>query len=222
MIEFALFDLDDTLYSAQCGLWAAIGERIDRYMIERLGMPAETTRARRKHYLETFGTTLNGLRREHAIDTHDFLEFVHAVPVQLYLTPSAELDAMLGRLPVTKVIFTNADAPHARRVLECLGVAHHFSQIIDIHALEFVNKPERQAYERALELLGARPDQCVFIDDAVRNLKPAHDLGMLTVLVRAGDQEGAAARPAGVDYQIASILELEAVLTVALGERSRA
>jgi FMN phosphatase YigB (HAD superfamily) len=62
----------------------------------------------------------------------------------------------------------------------------------------------------------------VFIDDAVRNLKPAHDLGMLTVLVHAGDLEGAAARPAGVDFQIASILELEAVLTAALGERSRA
>ena len=222
MIEFALFDLDDTLYSAQCGLWAAIGERIDRYMVERLGLPAETTQAQRKHYLQTFGTTLNGLRREYAVDAHDFLAFVHAVPVPQYLTPSADLDVMLRRLPLTKVIFTNADAPHARRVLECLGVAHHFSQIIDIHALEFVNKPEQQAYKRALELLGARPEQCVFVDDAVRNLKPAHDLGMLTVLVRDGGLDGAAARPAGVDYQIASILELEAVLAVALGQRSRA
>ena len=34
-----LFDLDDTLYAAECGLWPAIGQRITQYMIERLGLP---------------------------------------------------------------------------------------------------------------------------------------------------------------------------------------
>ena len=68
MLKFALFDLDDTLYAAQCGLWAAIGERIDLFMVERLGLAPDSVVAQRRHYLETFGTTLNGLRREHALD----------------------------------------------------------------------------------------------------------------------------------------------------------
>ncbi len=217
MLRFALFDLDDTLYAAQCGLWAAIGERIDLFMVERLGLAPETVVAQRRHYLETFGTTLNGLRREHQVDPHAYLDFVHDLPLPNYLSPNSALDAMLTRLPMTKAIFTNADAAHARRVLDCLGIARHFAQIIDIHTLEFINKPDARAYQRALALLGARPEECVFSDDAPRNLRPAHDLGLLTVLVRAGDQ----ALPNGVDYQIASILELEGVLAAA-GAHSRA
>jgi putative hydrolase of the HAD superfamily len=198
MIHYLLFDLDDTLYTAQCGLWAAIGARIDRYMVERLGLAPETTAAQRKHYLETYGTTLNGLRREHEIDPHEFLQFVHDVPVTEFLAPSAKLDGMLARLPQTKVVFTNADAPHARRVLACLGIAHHFQQIIDIHTLEFANKPDQRAYQRALALLGARPEACLFVDDAVRNLRPAQALGMTTVLVRPGGGP----LPEGVDFQV--------------------
>jgi putative hydrolase of the HAD superfamily len=207
LLQFALIDLDDTLYASQCGLWAAIGERIDQYMVERLGLAAGTTVALRKHYLETYGTTLNGLRHDYAVDPYDFLRFVHDVPVARYLTPSVELDAMLERLPLTKVIFTNADAGHAQRVLGCLGVARHFARIVDIHALDFVNKPDPRAYARALTLIGARPERCVLVDDAARNLRPAHEVGMRTVLV------GPAGPPLpGVDFHISSILELENVL----------
>lgn len=201
MLRFALFDLDDTVYAAQCGLWAAIGKRIDLFMVERLGLAPETVVAQRRHQ----------------VDPHAYLDFVHDLPLPNYLSPNAALDAMLTRLPMTKAIFTNADAAHARRVLDCLGIARHFAQIIDIHTLEFINKPDARAYQRALALLGARPEECVFSDDAPRNLRPAHDLGLLTVLVRAGDQ----ALPNGVDFQIQSILELEGVLAAA-GAHSRA
>lgn len=216
MLEFALLDLDDTLYAAQSGLWAAIGERIDRYMVERLGLAPEFTKAQRKHYLEMYGTTLNGLRREHTIDPHEFLHFVHDVPLPRYLAPSVELNAMLTRLPQTKVIFTNADAAHAQRVLACLGITHHFTQIIDILTLEFINKPDTRAYERALALIGAQAEQCVFVDDAARNLRPAHALGMLTVQVATASDPV----PDGVDFQIENILQLEGVL--ARAETARA
>lgn len=208
MLKFALFDLDDTLYAAQCGLWTAIGARIDMYMVERLGYAPGTTSARRKHYLESFGTTLNGLRREHDLDPNEFLQYVHAVPVNDYLVTSAELDQMLARLPLTKLIFTNADAAHARRVLSCLGVAKQFSRIIDIHALEYANKPQPAAYARALALAGAQPAECVFIDDQLRNLRPAYALGMVTVLIRP---EGGPL-PEGVHLQLESVLGLEAAL----------
>ena len=211
MLRYILFDLDDTLYTPQCGLWAAIGARIDRYMVERLGLAPEATAAQRRHYLETYGTTLNGLRRDHHIDPHEFLQFVHDVPVTQYLAPNAELEAMLARLPQRKVIFTNADAPHARRILDCLDIDRHFVGIIDIHALEFINKPDQRAYERALALIGARPREALFVDDAVRNLRPAQALGLTTVLVRPGGGQ----RPEGVDFQIESILDLETVLAEA-------
>ena len=64
---------------------------------------------------------------------------------------------MLERLELRKIIFTNADAKHARRVLSRLGIMRHFESIIDIHLLEFVNKPDRRAYLRALDFASARP-----------------------------------------------------------------
>ena len=208
MLDVLLFDLDDTLYARASGLWPAIGQRINAYMIERMGLGAEAARNLRHMYLEQYGTTLNGLRAEHGIDPTEYLAFVHDLPLEQYLEPSPELDLMLARLPQRKVIFTNADAPHAERVIQRLGVTKHFERIIDVHTLNFVNKPNPRAYQQVLDMVGAAPAACLFVDDAVRNLQPAHTLGMTAVLI----SPAGGALPPGVDYQIDSILELEPLL----------
>ena len=206
MLRYALFDLDNTLYPADSGLWEAIAERINLYMTERMRLsPAEATAIRRR-YLTAFGTTLNGLRLEYAIDPLDYLNFVHDLPLASYLRPRPALDAMLGRLPLVKGIFTNADASHAERVLDQLGIRRHFTHIIDILALDFASKPEPLAYRRALDLLGAVPAECLFVEDMARNLLPAHDLGMRTVLVGPAPDDHSA------DYVIPDILDLENIL----------
>ena len=216
-LRYALFDLDNTLYPADNGLWGAISERINLYMIQRLQMPPAEAGALRRRYLHAFGNTLSGLRQDFGIDGVEYLNFVHDLPLERYLRPDPALDAMLARLPQEKVIFTNADTPHARRVLGHLGLSQHFTRIVDIVALNFVNKPEPRAYQRALELLGAAPGECVFVEDTAHNLPPAHDLGMCTVLVDNHPAERAPAHPAapGIDYSIADILELEDILAAA-------
>ena len=110
MLRVILFDLDDTLYARSCGLWPAIGQRINDYMMERLSLPPEVAIAMRQVYLDKYGTTLNGLRAEFGIDTEDYLAYVHDLPLERYLEPSRDLDQMLARLPLRKVIFTNSDA----------------------------------------------------------------------------------------------------------------
>ncbi len=205
MLRVALIDLDDTLYGPETGLWPAIGLRIERFMIEAMGLAAGTVPALRRRYFETYGTTLNGLVAEHGIDPAEYLKYVHDLPLERFLSPSPALDEMLARMPLTKAIFTNADAAHARRVLAQLGVAGHFDTIVDIAALDYQCKPEPAAYARALAMVGAAADECLYADDSLRNLIPARALGMTTVLV--GPQ------PAhGVDFAIPSILELEQVL----------
>jgi putative hydrolase of the HAD superfamily len=208
MLNVLLFDLDDTLYARASGLWPAIGQRITAYMVERMGMGVEQARGLRALYLAQYGTTLNGLRHEHGIDPLDYLAFVHDLPLEQYLAPSPALDQMLARLPQRKLIFTNADAPHAERVIQRLGVARHFERIIDVHTLNFVNKPDPRAYEQVLQIVGAPPAACLFVDDAARNLQPAHALGMTAVLI----SPAGSALPPDVDYQIDSILELEPLL----------
>ena len=206
MLRHALFDLDNTLYPPSSGLWEAIGQRIGQFMVERLGIRPEEVRERRRNYLHAFGTTLSGLRQEFDVDPDDFLSFAHDLPLEKFLRYDPELDAMLGRLPLTKTVFTNADADHARRVLERLGVSRHFSHIVDIRVLEWINKPDQRAYLRAMELISALPEECLFADDAVRNLIPARGLGMLTVLV-GGDGESE-----GAHYQIPLVTKIESVV----------
>ncbi|MGA2112733.1 MAG: pyrimidine 5'-nucleotidase [Anaerolineales bacterium] len=198
-----LLDLDDTLYPHTSGVWQAIGERIDQFMIERCAIPPSQVVRLRSEYFYSFGTTLNGLRVHYGIDPFEYLRYVHDIPLELYLQPDPRLEKMLSRLPQRKTIFSNSDEGHTRRVLRRLGIENLFDRIVDIVALDFVNKPNPDAYRTALRLLGfPRPRQCVLVDDQVRNLAPARDQGWITVWVGQG-QAGE-----GVDYHIEQILDL--------------
>jgi putative hydrolase of the HAD superfamily len=180
----------------------AIGHRINLYMIERLGVKQEEVSAIRDSFLKDFGTTLNALRRYYPVDPHEFLDFVHDIPLDR-LQYDAALGRMMDSLEPRKIVFTNADAKHARRVLARLGILHCFESIIDIHMLEFVNKPYRRAYLKALDFAVASPEECVLIEDSPANIAPARALGMITVLV------GNAAKPDGAHYHIDRITDFE-------------
>jgi pyrimidine 5'-nucleotidase len=178
------FDLDDTLYSSGNGLWAAIRQRMTDYMAERLGLPPATIPRLREQYYMTYGTTLRGLQKHHTVDTDDFLQYVHDVPVDKFLQPLPELKALIESLPQKRWIFTNADEAHARRVLRALRLEECFSGIVDGRATNFACKPEPQAYRLAMQMAGeSDPRRCVMLDDSPRNLAPAHTLGFATVLV---------------------------------------
>jgi putative hydrolase of the HAD superfamily len=200
-------DLDDTLYPHDNGVWHAISGRIQEYLIQRLGLdPIEADRVR-ANYLTQFGTTLNGLRANYDIDPHDYLDFVHDIPLETMLHPDARLREILKTTPYHKIIFTNSSREHALRVLKSLDIADQIEQIIDILSLEFVNKPDPGAYTRALTLSGdPDPRDCTMIDDRLANLIPAGQLGFTTILV-GSNLDGHQA-----DFQIASIHALPDIL----------
>lgn len=199
--------MDDTLYPPSSGVWQAIAERILGFMKERYGIPLEEARLLRRRYFEAYGTTFNGLRIHFDVDPVDYMDYVHNLPLDKFLEPSPQLHQMLSRVIQKRVIFTNASSDYARRVLDRLGIADVIDQIVDIFALSLVNKPEPEAYIRALSLVGeANPRACVVVDDMVRNLLPAASLGMTTVLV-GDDDAGHVAH-----HRIKSILDLPEVL----------
>jgi putative hydrolase of the HAD superfamily len=197
------FDLDDTLYDNKSGLWEAIKERMNLYMVKCLNLPpAEVPELRRKYYL-SYGTTLRGLQIHHQVDTDDFLAYVHDLPLAEYLRPDPQLKEMLKLLPQQKWVFTNADRQHAQRVLAILEVADFFMGIIDVHALNFQSKPAKEAYWEALIIAGEPdPRQCVLLDDSTTNLVPAHQMGFTTVLVGENESNSSA------DYNIRRVHQL--------------
>jgi putative hydrolase of the HAD superfamily len=178
------FDLDDTLYPSASGLWDAIGMRMNIYLQKFMDLPMPEIAATRRRYFEKYGTTLRGLQANYDVDVDDYLAFVHDLPLEEYIQPDPELRKMLVSLAQQRWIFTNSDRNHVSRVTSILGAADCFTGIIDIHAVDFICKPDKQAYQRALSITGdAEPSMCVIFDDNVRNLTPAGELGFTTVLV---------------------------------------
>lgn len=210
-----LIDLDDTLYPRDSGIWEAIRERINAFIIGRLSVSPPEAHELRADYLRRYGATLNGLIAHHDVEPLDYLRYVHDIPVERLLSPDPDLRAMLINLSQEMVIFTNSYAGHAHRVLDRLGIRDLFPVIVDIIALEFQNKPALQAYQKVLSLCGdIDPHETVLIDDRVRNLAPGAELGMSTVLVGDEDQHDSF-KP---DYTIQSIRQLSEVIDDLTGE----
>jgi len=177
------FDLDDTLYPNSTGLWKAIKERMNLYMVERMGLPEKDVPAIREQYFKMYGTTLRGLQARHQVDKDDFLAYVHAVPIEAYLTPNPTQREIIASLPSRKLIFTNADINHARRVLAAIQLDGLFEQIIDINAVAPYCKPMPEAFAIAQELADEPdPRKCVMIDDLPRTTRAALEVGMPSIL----------------------------------------
>jgi pyrimidine 5'-nucleotidase len=177
------FDLDDTLYPASTGLWQAIKERMTIYMRDRMGFdPAEIPNLREKYYLQ-YGTTLRGLQAHHEIDVEDYLAFVHNLPLADYIQPRPELCEIIAALGTRNLIFTNADAAHARRVLNALALDECFESIVDVNAVAPYCKPMPESFQKAMQMAGeSDPGRCVMIDDLPRTTQAAREAGLFSIL----------------------------------------
>jgi len=183
------FDLDNTLYPASTGLWQTLKERMNAYMRDRLGLPTADIPGLREKYFREYGTTLRGLQANHSVDAQDFLTYVHDVALQDYLRPDPDQRAVLAGLPTRNLIFTNADLPHARRVLGILELEDCFTDIIDINRMDPYCKPDPRAFALAMKLAGeSDPGRCVMIDDLPHTTRAAMALGLYTLLYGAGLQ----------------------------------
>jgi putative hydrolase of the HAD superfamily len=178
-----VFDLDNTLYPADCNLFAQIDFRMTEYISALLSVDKPAARQLQKTYYFQYGTTLRGLMLHHAVDPEDYLSFVHDIDVSP-VPPSPRLDRALALLPGRKVVFTNGSAAHAGRVMNRLGVSGHFDRVFDIEAVGFVPKPHPDPYDHLIGELGIPGHSMVLFEDTHSNLAPAAERGMTTVWVR--------------------------------------
>jgi putative hydrolase of the HAD superfamily len=206
-VESWIFDLDNSLYPASCDLFALIDVRMGDYIQRLLGVDAVEARRVQKSYFHAHGTTLAGLMASHGIEPRDFLEFVHDVDLAR-LVADPDLLATLDRLPGRKFVFTNASEDYARRVLDRLGLANAFDGMHDIHAMNYVPKPDPSAYAAICERHSIDPARALFADDMVRNLEPAKALGMTTLWIDNGSEQGPmVAEQDFVDYRSGDIAQ---------------
>ena len=181
-IDTWLFDLDNTLYPEESGFMGQVEGRMTDFVAKVTGLPRDQAYALQKKYLAEHGLTLRGLMLNHGVDPADFHALFHDLSLEL-LAQDPDLVSALAHLPGRRFIFTNADDKHAERVLAHLGLADLFDDVFHIHSFGFTPKPDPLGFQRMIDAHGVTPASTAFFEDSERNLKPAFDLAMTTVLV---------------------------------------
>ena len=184
-VQSWIFDLDNTLYRADCGVFAQIEGRMTDYVARYLGLPRQEAFALQKSLYRAHGTTLNGLMKLHGIAPDDYLDYVHDIDLSS-LAPDPALIAAVERLPGRRYIFTNGCRRHAARILERIGAAHLFEETWDIRTTGFAPKPASAAYDAVVAASGIAPERSAMFDDIPHTLAPARTLGMTTVWLDTG------------------------------------
>ena len=202
-----IFDLDNTLYPPECALFDLIDEKMRIYIARLLDISNADAHLIQKQFFRDHGTTLAGLMADHGVDPHDFLDFVHDIDLAR-LSSAPALRDTIAALPGRKIIFTNADAHYAGRVLEELGLDGLFTEIVDVHHMDYIPKPQPNAYAALLDRTGIDPTRSLFVEDMARNLAPAKMIGMTTVWINNGSEYGSTGADSSfIDIEIANLAE---------------
>jgi len=195
-----LFDLDNTLYPLESGLFDQVRSRIGDFMVRHCGVSTANVAAAQQRYRDEFGSTLAGLMAEKQTEPAPFLSFVHDVDYGV-INPNPLLVRALAGLEGRRYIFTNGSTEHAEKVLNRLGIAALFDDVFDIARADYVPKPKPEPYDRIVRDFGLVARETIFVEDMARNLAPAKSRGMTTVLV--APTAGAATEEA--DYVISDL-----------------
>ena len=181
-----IFDLDNTMYDINLGLFKKISNRITDFIMSKYSLDIDQAKKIQKEYYLKYGLTLRGLIVEKKLEPEEFLDYVHDVE-HPELEKNDQLISKIRILEGKKIIFTNATSKHAKKILKILELEHDFDQIIDIKDLEYIPKPDKRSYKKLLECLNLNKEnlhKTIFFEDTVKNLIPAKELGITTVWMK--------------------------------------
>ena len=201
-----IFDVDDTLYDVSTGFTAhRNGEVVQQYMVDHLGFPSlEAAKKLRDEYFAKYHATAKALTvaqsdgrfpdgapkfetKHLAAYWADNLDYSKLGP------PKQDLHAALSECPLTLVAFSNGPRQYVKRVLQYLGLFDLFGEdrLFAVDNTLPHCKPEKEAFAKVFEKLGIqRAENCVMLEDSMKNIRQAKALGMKTVLITGHAETG--------------------------------
>jgi putative hydrolase of the HAD superfamily len=199
-----VFDLDNTLHNASPHIFPHINRAMTTYLQTHLGLDEVGAGELRQHYWRRYGATLTGLMRNHATDPRHFLRATHDfLALDRMVVSEPGLRATLTRLPGRKLVFSNAPVHYANAVLDALGIADLFDDVLSIEHTGYRPKPDSYGFLKLFRRNRVRAGACIMVEDTLVNLKTAKKLGMSTIWVAR-----AARIPAYVDFSVRNLLQL--------------
>jgi len=184
LIKTWIFDLDNTLYPPEENIFSQIDQKMTSFIADNLKISIEEAFNIQKQNFIDHGTTLAGFMNSgnDKIDPDKFLEFVHDINLNS-LQEDSNLRKILLLLPGKKYIFTNGTKKHAENVLKKLNLENIFQSIFGIKEANYLPKPNIETYNLFLKTYKVDPKTSIMFEDMGRNLIPAKELGMKTVLL---------------------------------------
>ena len=183
-IKTWIFDLDNTLYPPEENIFSQIDKKMTTFISENLKISHEEAFNIQKQNFIDHGTTLAGFMNtgNSKINPDKFLEYVHDINLNS-LKEDNKLRKILLMLPGKKYIFTNGTKKHAENVLKKLNLENIFQTIFGIKETNYLPKPNIKTYNLFLKINNIDPKTSIMFEDMGRNLIPAKELGMTTVLL---------------------------------------
>ena len=180
-----IFDLDNTLYSADSGIFQQVHKLMGEFISKNLSMEISEAKKLQSKYYKQHGTTLRGLMDNHGIDPDHFLEEVHRLDYSI-VGSNKILNEELHKLEGRKIIYTNANKKHVIDVLDRIDLTNFFDEIFDIKMANYIPKPELKPYEQIINLFNIKPESSAMFDDIAKNLVPAKKVKFTSVWIDAG------------------------------------
>jgi len=188
-IKGIIWDLDGTLYRYDevfrhaCNLAAArtaIDLGLDMNFDDAVALAAKSERE--------YGSSFK-LFADHGLTYMDFHHPYHDAVDTTILQINLQMRDTLAALDMPMAILTNASRPWALRTVAHLQLNDLFTES-NILAFEDVGHESKAAgpagFNRALEIIGTKPQETLMVEDLARNLTHAKKLGMTTALVHHG------------------------------------
>ena len=180
-----IFDLDNTLYSADSGIFQQVHQLMGEFISNNLNMEISEAKKLQSKYYKQHGTTLRGMMDNHGVDPDYFLDEVHRLDYSI-VGPNQLLNEELEKLEGRKIIYTNANEKHVLDVLKRINLSDYFDEIFDIKLANYIPKPEIKPYEQIIELFKIDASRSAMFDDIAKNLVPAKKVGFTPVWIDAG------------------------------------
>ena len=194
-----IFDLDNTLYSADSGIFQQVHKLMGEFISKNLKMDMIEAKKLQSKYYKQHGTTLRGLMDNHGVEPDYFLDEVHKLDYSI-VGPNEILNKELEKIQGRKIIYTNANKKHVVDVLERINLTNFFDEIFDIKMANYIPKPEIRPYEQIIDIFNINPSSSAMFDDIAKNLVPAKKVGFTPVWVDAGYENFSDDIQASKDY----------------------
>ena len=198
-ITTLIFDVDDTLYDVGTGFTAhRNGFGAQSFMVQHLGFSSyQDAKRLRDEYFEKYHSTAKALtvaQQEGRLpdgvtfDPQDLAEY-WATSLDFGLLQDSVADSKLvhdlEECNLQMVAFSNGPGKYVKRVLKELHLYEIFGEdrIFAVDDVLPYCKPESQAFQAIFDRVGCKAEGSVMIEDSMKNIRKAKELGMKTVLV---------------------------------------